>query len=319
VADPVLSIVMPVYNAEQFIRESVSSILSQTFRNFELIIVDDGCSDASIDIVNDFRDPRIKILVNKENSGIVFSRNRGLGEAKGKYVAQFDADDIAMPQKFEKQIGFLRDNPRFGLIGSWAKHIDEKSKATGIKWKVNATPNQIPAILLFRNYFVQSAVVARKEVLPEAYYSEGYDLVEDYKMWFDISRISMVWNFPAYLVRYRVHSNSSSIRAEDKMQMLEMKVFRYIYETLGFRFTEEHFKTLWLLKSGSGIQAGAQLEQIKNLLKQIYLENQRLGVVDQPALEKVIKNRWLKACVRAKGNLLYRMLAGARPPWQTKQ
>lgn len=315
--DPILSIVMPVYNAEPFIRESVSSILLQTFRDYELIVVDDGCTDSSMDIVSSFKDSRIRILKNEKNSGIVFSRNRGLAEAQGSFVAQFDADDIAIPDKFEKQIKFLQDNTQFGMIGSWAILINEKGEAMENKWKINAPPGRIPAILLFRNYFVQSAVVVRKEALPKSFYSSGYDLVEDYKMWFDISRANKVWNFPEYLVRYRVHSKSSSTIAEEKIHMLEMKVFRHIYESLGFVLAEEHFKSLLLLKSGKGIMYHPHLKQIEDLLKQIYLQNQKLGAVDQSELEKVVRNRWLKACLKAKGNLLQKFFAITRSPWQS--
>lgn len=316
--DPILSIVMPVYNAEPFIRESVSSILSQTFRDYELIVVDDGCTDASMDIVSSFRDSRIRILKNEKNSGIVFSRNHGLSEAQGSFVAQFDADDVAMPDKFEKQIKFLQDNTQFGMIGSWAILINEKGEAAGKKWRINAPPGRIPAILLFMNYFVQSAVVARKEVLPNGFYTSGYDLVEDYKMWFDISRTCKVWNFPEYLVRYRVHSKSSSTMAEERIHNLEMKVFKYIYGSLGFSLTEEHFKCLLLLKSGKGIVYHPHLQQIEDLLKHIHLQNQKLGVVDQSELEKVVRNRWLKACLKAKGNSLQKLFAITRSPWQSR-
>lgn len=290
-------------------------MLSQTFTDFELIVVDDGCTDRSIELVNGFNDSRIRILRNEKNSGIVFSRNRGLESAQGRYVAQFDADDIALPEKFQKQVRFLEENPQFGMIGSWAILIDDHGRATGKKWKVNAAPERIPSILLFMNYFVQSAVVARKEAMPNGFYSPGFDIVEDYKMWFEISRNSKVWNYPEYLVKYRVHSKSSSTRSENSVRLLEMKVFRHIYETCGISMSDDQLETLWLLKSGTEISLKSHLEQIEELLYHIHCQNRKAGAVNDHELRKVIQNRWLKACIKTKGNLLQKVYAIARTPW----
>jgi len=114
---PLLSIILPVYNSDLFVGQAINSLLKQTFRDFELLIIDDGSTDRTAAIISSFIDQRIKIIVNPVNRGIVFSRNRGLRSASGDFIAQFDADDVAMPDKFMKQIRFLQDNPDFGMVG----------------------------------------------------------------------------------------------------------------------------------------------------------------------------------------------------------
>ena len=118
---PRLSIVMPFYNTENFIKETIESLLNQTFKDFELIVVDDGSTDKSPEIISSFKDPRIKLIQNEQRKGIVYSRNKGLSEANGEFYAPFDSDDIALPHKFERQIQFLQDRQTEGRSLSRAR------------------------------------------------------------------------------------------------------------------------------------------------------------------------------------------------------
>ena len=135
---PTLSIIMPVYNAEAYLHEAVKSILAQSFTDFELIIVEDGSTDNSLEIIEGFSDSRIHVLYNDGNQGIVYSRNRGNAASRGRYIGPFDADDIAEKDKFKKQLRFLECNPDYGMIGSWAHLVDHEGRMMHEKWKVNA-------------------------------------------------------------------------------------------------------------------------------------------------------------------------------------
>lgn len=121
---------MPVFNGGKFIRESIESVLSQTFTDFELIIVDDGSTDNTIDIIRSFEDKRIRLLLNESNRGIGYTRNKALENSKGKYVAVLDSDDIAYPTRLEKQVHFLENNSDYAAIGSgadvWVEEESEK-------------------------------------------------------------------------------------------------------------------------------------------------------------------------------------------------
>ncbi len=296
---PFLSIVMPVYNAEKFIHKAITSLLDQTFRDFELIVVDDGSTDKSLDVVTSFNDARIRILTNEQNRGIVFSRNRGNAAAKGRYIAPFDADDIARKDKFEKQIIFLEKQPEFGMIGSWALLMDEQDNLLKKKWKVDAPPESIPAIQLFRNYFIQSAVVMRREAIPPGNYTEGFDAVEDYKMWFEISRKYKVWNYPDYLLKYRLHAESITQRQISEMNARDVKVYDFIFNALGMNLNEQQKALLLIIKGNEKINDTRQLGQIQHLLMHILRQNNISCVFERRELIKVLYNRWLKSCYKA--------------------
>lgn len=302
---------MPVYNSVAFVHEAVKSIIEQTFSDFELIVIDDGCTDDSINIVEAFNDPRIRILKNQRNSGIVYSRNKGNEAARGRYIAPFDSDDIARNDKFEKQIAFLEKNPSFGMLGSWANLIDENGKRLRKKWKLNAPPERIPAILLFRNYFVQSAVVIRREALPEGNYTPGYDVVEDYKMWIDIARYHKVWNYPDYLLEYRIHKKSVTQREKAMMDGRDTMIFKYVYQDLAIEQDSATLSLLADLKNNRPVGNYSKIELLEEFLIKVIDQNEKLGIYSKAELIKVIYNRFLKGLYNSrqfKFNLLTAML-----------
>lgn len=290
---------MPVYNADRFIYKAISSLLGQTFRDFELIVVNDGSTDRSMEFVNSVNDARIKVLTNEQNKGIVYSRNRGNEAARGRYIAPFDADDIARKDKFEKQIDFLEKHPDFGMIGSWALLIDEHDQLLKKKWKVNAPPERIPAIQLFRNYFIQSAVVMRREAVPPGNYTKGFDVVEDYKMWFEISQQYKVWNYPDYLLKYRVHNQSITQRQKSEMNARDAKVYNFIYDSLGLDLTERQKSLLLTIKSSEKIDNTDLLSEIEEFLLFILSKRDTMSNYEYTELCRVVYNRWLKACYKA--------------------
>jgi glycosyltransferase involved in cell wall biosynthesis len=132
---PKVSVVMSVYNGEKYLCEAIDSILNQTFENFEFLIVNDGSTDRTLEILQSYRDPRIKVINNERNIGLTASLNKGLKIAKGEYVARMDADDVSFPHRLEQQKAFLDRNPRVAMVGSWAEVIDESGK-TQETWRV---------------------------------------------------------------------------------------------------------------------------------------------------------------------------------------
>jgi glycosyltransferase involved in cell wall biosynthesis len=123
---PLVSIVIPVYNGEKYLADSLDSVLCQTYQNWELIIINDGSTDSTEQLILNYQDKRIKYLRNDDNKGIIFSLNRGLRESKGVYIARLDADDIALPFRIEKQVEFLSENPDYVMCGSYFQTIDSK-------------------------------------------------------------------------------------------------------------------------------------------------------------------------------------------------
>lgn len=212
---PLVSVILPVYNAERFIRESVDSILSQTYGDFELIIINDGSTDNSLSVLESIRDPRI-VLISQQNKGLAATLNYGLTLAKGEFIARQDNDDLSLPSRFEKQLAFLQSNPAVDVVGTWAEIMDETGKATGKFHRHPTDSLQLKFRLLFDNPFVHSSVMFRKSIVTKAgNYDTDRSIFEDYNLWSRIARISQVANIPEVLLRYREVNSGMSKSALD--------------------------------------------------------------------------------------------------------
>ncbi|MBU7583569.1 MAG: glycosyltransferase [Nostoc sp. TH1S01] len=175
-----LSVIIPVYNSESSVAETLHSVLAQTYRDFEIIIVDDGCTDKSIDICKSFDDPRIKII-QQQNRGLAGARNTGIRHAQGEYLAFIDSDDLWLPQKLEKHIQHFARSPNVGVSFSRSSLIDDQGKPLGI-YQMPKLTDITPEYLFCRNPISNgSAVVIRRAVLDEIKFPENlYGEVEDF-------------------------------------------------------------------------------------------------------------------------------------------
>ncbi|VAX19847.1 Glycosyltransferase [hydrothermal vent metagenome] len=188
---PVVSVVMSVYNDEWYVREAVDSVLTQTFDSFEFIIIVDGSTDDTPNIIQSYDDDRLKIIA-QENTGLTKALNRGLGVAKGMYIARQDADDFSHPERLEKQVSFLNKKPHIAMTGCWATLVDEDGE-TIKSLQLAADPEKIVETLGNENQFVHGSMMIRKDALEnvggyreEFRYSQDYDLAlrmsEQYKL-----------------------------------------------------------------------------------------------------------------------------------------
>ena len=197
---------MPVYNAEAYLREAMDSILAQTLTDFEFLIIDDGSTDGSADVVRSYTDPRIRLVQSESNLRLAATLNRGLDEARGEYVARMDADDISLPDRLARQAAFLDAHPDVGLCGTWAEAFG------GARFSMPnpADPEGIRAKLLFDSALVHPSVMLRRRFFdrhglrypPLAHF-------EDYALWQQAARLFPLANLPAILLRYRVTPQSA--------------------------------------------------------------------------------------------------------------
>lgn len=213
-ASPVVSVVMPTYNGARFLRPAIASILEQTFRDFELIVINDGSTDETARILADYHDDHIVVIANNQNLGIAEATNRGLAAARGEYVALQDHDDISLPNRLKVQAEFLRSHPTVALVGSAAKLIDENGAEHGhyrepeddidLKWET-----------LFRCPFRHTTVMVRRQTVVDV---GGYSGAQEYATATDydlLSRITLnndVRNLSESLVLWRRHAAATSIR-----------------------------------------------------------------------------------------------------------
>ncbi len=208
--NPLISVVLPLYNAEKYIKESVESVLSQTFTDFEFIIINDGSKDNSGDVVRSIKDDRI-VYVEQSNIGLPATLNRGISMARADIIARQDNDDLSLPTRFEKQYQYLSEHPEVAVLGARAEIMNENGRSLNRYHDHPTDKNVLKFVLLFNNPFVHSSVMFRKSVLQKSgeYYT-GKEVFEDFNLWSRISRVADVANLPDRLLRYREVNSSMS-------------------------------------------------------------------------------------------------------------
>lgn len=212
---PPVSVVMGVFNGERYLRECVDSILSQTFRDFEFIIIDDGSADGTAAILESFaqNDARVRVY-HQENRGHAESLNRGCGLARGKYIARMDADDIALSDRLRRQIDFLENHDEVGVLSGAFEFIDPNGKTLQTQ-QLPVTDDEIRSRLRLRNGLplLHPGIVMRREVFQAVGgYRRAFEDAEDYDLWVRMGKECQFSNLEAVLLRYRLHPDQVSCR-----------------------------------------------------------------------------------------------------------
>ena len=209
--NPKISVLMPAYNTEKYISEAIESILNQTFKDFEFIIIDDGSTDRTWDIIQEYekKDDRIVALRNVKNLGIPTNRNKLVSMAKGKYIVWQDSDDISLPYRIEKQYNFMEKNPEIGICGGWLQIFNENNKLSIRKYA--SDDKNLRKNIFKYSPIAQPVSIIRKEILDK---TNGYDKslkqAEDLDMSFKIGTFSEFSNLQEVLLKYRFDNNSIS-------------------------------------------------------------------------------------------------------------
>lgn len=292
-----ISILMPVYNGEAYLRETIESCLAQTFTDFELVIVDDGSTDRSKAIIESYDDPRIRLIENSANLGQVASMNKGAALCKGRYIARLDADDVCEPRRLEKQYRFLERHPHIGMCGTWAHMIDP----AGAMLKpivVLTDPAMVAIALLFYNPIIHPSVMIRTELLRQHPYPDRSPS-EDYELWTRLADITSIANLPCRLLRYRWHpANLSSTRTQLQMQYARQTLDRLLQQ-IGLQPTAEQLRIHHLSGEGGEPISSADLEQVRQWYAELRAANERTRRYDPAALRAFLWGRWIGLCVVA--------------------
>ncbi len=291
--NPVVTVLVAAFNAENYISETIQSVLSQTFKNFELLIVDDGSTDSTHVRILEFSDDRIHVLRNKKNEGLISSLNRGILHSKAKYIARLDADDIAFPTRLEKQVAFMEANLEVGLCGTFAEVFGAE---TGIM-KVPTEHDEISAELCILNRFIHPSVIMRRSVLSQHRLLYRLPFAEDYDLWCRMSLVTQVRNIPEVLVRYRKHEEQVTNRSFLKVQEATDKVIISHLNTLfaGILNTNE----LKLLLTIIHVAAVPQYAIILGVVDKLNLHNDNRGTHDKVSLLKVLEKKIILHQMRA--------------------
>lgn len=227
---PKITVLLPVFNTKDFVAESIQSILNQTERDFELIVIDDCSTDGTIEIVESFQDPRIVLHKKKTNTGYTESLNWGIEKASGKYIARMDADDVSLPNRFEKQLKFLMFNPDISICGT-----DAFVRGGNLIFNYPQTPKAIFANLLMGNSLIHPSIFGRSEIFKKFKYDTSKEPAEDYDLFTRlVIENKRLANIPEKLLTYRLHSEQTSevrkikqIQSAKKSMLQLFKYFNY--------------------------------------------------------------------------------------------
>jgi glycosyltransferase involved in cell wall biosynthesis len=238
------SVVMPVFNAQKYLAASIESVLGQSFTDFEFIVVNDASTDGSAGVIGKYHDARIRLIENPRNLGVAASLNRGVAEAKGKYLFRMDADDIALPGRFTEQVKYLEQHTEVALCGTQTTLIDASGNDCGSE-SYPCGPEEIRRTIFRRNPLAHPSVCIRREVLDAC---GGYDARflhnEDYDLWLRIGARHPMANLETVQLRRRIHDANMTVKNKT-----EMTWFRY--RTLShavYHYYRNPFLAVYLLR-----------------------------------------------------------------------
>lgn len=251
---PLISVLLPTHNCSLYVNLAIGSILNQSLPDFELLIYDDASDDKSLQVIKRFADSRVRIFQSQKQVGISNSLNFLLSQAKGRFIARMDADDIATTDRLEKQAEFLNANPEIALCGAQAILINSLGKNIG-KRIYPTNPETIKKVILRYNPVIHPTWFARINILAEVgIYDPNFDGAEDYELLLRIAKKFKVANLPKALIYYRIASHSISLREMKKVELASIKtkikaIFSYDYSKANLLFVFKDLLMYFLPKS----------------------------------------------------------------------
>jgi glycosyltransferase involved in cell wall biosynthesis len=302
---PIVSVLMPVYNGEKYLRETIDSILIQSFTDFEFLIINDGSTDTSENIILSFEDARIRYEKNESNLKLIATLNKGIELAKGKYIVRMDADDISCPDRIKKHVAFMESNPEIGICGSWFEAFGEVEN-TIVKYK--ETHDEIMTKMLYQCHFCHPSLIIRKKVFEdlEIPFDKKFIHAEDYELYFRLSTKWKFHNLQESLVKYRIHSSSVS-RQNEKIQLEHSLQIRNMFFTLlGIDCSQEELKAFEALNHQDYKEVSITSENVQFLLESMLKGNHQKKLFDIAFLEKEVKALWLNYCYHRASLKTYR-------------
>jgi len=296
---PKVTVVIPVYNREKYLGFAVDSILSQTFPDFELLVIDDGSNDGSIALVRSYGDPRIRLVCNDTNLGVATTRNIGIEHARGEYLAFLDSDDWAFPERLAKQTAFLDSHPDYAAVGSWIEWMSEEGSPLGRIKRKPTSPEEISAWRLFQQGIENSASMARTAVLRAYRHREEFEVSEDFDLWSRIAANHKLATLPEVLVRRRMHANQVTQEKADRAPERRLAIYAAQLRLLGVAFTDTDLNRHLLLRSmrKRGFRPDLNyLDWAETWLLRLQAANHLAGCYPEPAFSQLLGNLWFKVC-----------------------
>ena len=300
--NPYVTVLMPVYNSEMYLKEAIDSILNQTFRDFEFIVINDGSTDSTSDIIKSYSDPRIIYLQNEKNCGVAKSLNKGLRIARGKYIVRMDADDISLPARLEKQVAFMDANPEIGVCGTWLKTFGNGNDI----WTPPGTHDEIFVGIFF--CYVNTyhpTVIIRKDTIKDLqeFYNEDFKQSEDVEYWARLANLGVKFaNIEEVLLKYRIHEKNVSKIHHDIQKKYCDSVRLMHFRHLGIELTEEEMSTYNVLMMGISSNR-VSIGKVSQLIIKIQEANKKTKIFSNPTLSRELAHKWFGLCYNSSLNV----------------
>lgn len=290
---PMISVVMPIYNGEKYLKEAIDSILGQSFTDFELIIINDASKDASEELILSYKDDRINYIKNPVNLGLIGSLNLGIDIAKGKYIARMDQDDVSKLNRFQLQYDFMEHNPDCILLGGQADIINSKHK---LEYPIK--DEAIRAKLIFSPSFVHPTVMIRKSMLDNnnLKYSETYKHAEDYGFWVNLAKYGKLANLPQTCLNYRRHEGQYTIVFNQEMFQMVKKIQLEYLKNNNIILTDNDLNFLDLITERRiNYSDKSQVKEIGAFLSQLPCRFKN-SPISEKAVKELTSIIWNKTC-----------------------
>lgn len=296
---PAVSVLIIVHNRAHTIGAAVRSVLRQTLRDFELVVVDDGSTDDTAKVVAGFTDPRLRLVTTTPNQGIPLARNRALAEATGRYIAWLDSDDLCHPDRLRVQYDYLERHPQTDMIGSAARKI----RADGTLMTGGRVPfrchEEIRALLLFRSAFQQSSIFGRAEAIKAVPYDPKFPVCEDVDMFARFTDRFCAENLPRFLIARRIHAGQTIRSNVERIIDRQMVISARKLARLEMSHDEAELRKHVILGGSFGNQISDELiDWSEGWFERILAANRRRGCYEEEALRTVFDLIVIKAALR---------------------
>jgi len=295
IRSPRVSVIMAAYNSADYVRDAVDSIVNQTFGDIELIIVNDGSTDRTGEILDRCAEADSRItVIHQPNRGLPASLNRAISQAHGTYLARMDADDISLPERLEEQVEFMESHSEIGLCGTACRMFGD---ASGVSW-TTTDPDEIRSRLLFWPCVVHPTVMMRRSLIAEydLYYDPHFAQAEDYELWTRISEVTKIANLSEVHLLYRVTSGQKTARFEDDTTTWSGLIQRRLLEKMGVQPTPEEMEIHISLHKSRFEQSRDYVDRVENWLRKLIEANGETGYHNPGALASVLGERWNAVC-----------------------
>lgn len=295
---PKVTVLMPVYNGEKYIQEAVDSILNQTFGDFEFLIIDDGSTDQTVDIIASYKDERIKIVRSSQNVGLIHSLNSGIEMARGEYVARMDCDDISMPDRLKEQVLFMDRHPEVGICGTWVRFFPDEHRFV---WKLPVDHERIVSRLFFDTAIAHPSVIMRKDVLLQnnLRYNSEFRHAEDYDFWVRAGQRTRLANIPMIMLLYRISDSQVCQVYNGEQRNNSARIRESQLNLLGIFPDDEQRQLHESISRCEFSEYPLHMDRIEDWLMGIREANVRMNHYPEPFFSERVADVWFQVCLNA--------------------